>query len=59
VSEPKEKPPITLRPREAVLNQRKGEIIRAMRDAAEIKQPVDHAWVEELAELIGVDIRRR
>lgn len=50
---------VTLRPREAVMNSRKAEIVRAMRDAAELKQPVELAWVEELAELVSVDIRRR
>jgi hypothetical protein len=53
------KPAVTLRSREQVQNARKGEIVRAMRDAAEAKQPVELAWVEELAELVGVDIRRR
>lgn len=57
MSEPKEK--VTLRPREAILNQRKAEIIRAMRDAADIGQPVELAWVQELAELVDVDIRKR
>jgi transcriptional regulator GlxA family with amidase domain len=50
---------ITLRSKEQVQKARTGEIIRAMRDAAELKQPVDAAWVEELAELVGVDIRKR
>jgi predicted N-acetyltransferase YhbS len=59
MSEPKEKPAVTLRPREAVMNSRKAEIVRAMRDAAEANQPVELAWVEELAELVGVDLRRR
>jgi hypothetical protein len=54
-----EKPSVTLRPREAVMNSRKAEIVRALRDAAELKQPVELAWVEELAELVGVDLRRR
>ena len=53
------KPAVTLRPREAVMNSRKAEIVRVMRDAAELKQPVELAWVEELAELVGVDLRRR
>jgi hypothetical protein len=50
---------VTLRPREAVMNSRKAEIVRAMRDAAEAKQLIELTWVEELAELVGVDIRRR
>jgi hypothetical protein len=50
---------VNLRPREAVMAARKGEIVRAMRDAAELKQPIEIAWVEELAEIVGVDIRRR
>jgi hypothetical protein len=50
---------VTLRPREAVENSRKGEILRAMRDAAEAGQPADSAWVTELAGLVGVDIRKR
>lgn len=53
------KPEVKIRSREQVDSARKAEIIRAMRDAAEIKQPVELAWVEELAQLIGVDIRRR
>jgi predicted N-acetyltransferase YhbS len=56
---PEPKPAVTLRPREAVLNQRKAEIVRALRDAAEANQPVELAWIEELAELVGVDLRRR
>jgi hypothetical protein len=55
----KSKPAVSLRPREAVMNARKAEIVRAMRDAAELKQPVELAWVEELAEIVGVDLRRR
>jgi hypothetical protein len=41
------------------MNSRKAEIVRALRDAAELNQPVELAWVEELAELVGVDLRRR
>jgi TusA-related sulfurtransferase len=59
MSEKAEKPPVTLRPREAIMNARKGEIVRAMRDASEAKQPIPVEWVEELAELVSVDIRRR
>jgi hypothetical protein len=58
MAQPEEKK-VTLRPREALDNQRKGEILRAMRDAAEIKQPVETEWVYELAGLIGLDIRKR
>lgn len=50
---------VKLRPKEAVMNARKGEIIRAMRDAAEAGQVADPAWVTELAELVDVDIRKR
>lgn len=53
------KPSVSLRPREAVMNSRKAEIVRALRDAAEAKQLVELAWVEELAELVAVDLRRR
>lgn len=58
MAQPEEKK-VTLRPKEALDNQRKGEILRAMRDAAEIKQPVEPEWVYELAGLIGIDIRKR
>lgn len=54
-----EKPVVTLRPREALLNSRKAEIIRTMRDASEANQVVPIEWVNELAELVGVDLRRR
>ncbi|CAN5460184.1 hypothetical protein BH20VER3_BH20VER3_00700 [soil metagenome] len=50
---------VTLRSREAVNHARVGEIVRVMRTAAEIGQPVESEWVTELAELIGVDLRRR
>lgn len=50
---------VTLRPRETVMKSRQAEIIRAMRDASENRQVADLLWVEELAELIGVDIRKR
>ena len=61
VSEPNEsnKPAVTLRPREAVMNARKAEIIRALRDAAEKEVPVPLEWITELAELVDVDIRKR
>lgn len=54
-----EKPTVTLRPREALLNARKAEIVRAMRDASEATQIVPVEWVQELAELVDVDLRRR
>ena len=54
-----DEPKVKLRPKDAVMQQRKGEIIRAMRDAAEIGQPADPEWVQELAELVDVDIRKR
>jgi hypothetical protein len=57
VSEPKEK--VTLRPKEAVMNSRKAEIIRTMRDAAEAGQVAETAWITELAELVDVDLRKR
>ena len=50
---------VTLRPRESVMQARKGEIIRALRDAAEAKQPIELEWVEELSQLVNVDIRKR
>jgi hypothetical protein len=50
---------VTLRSKEQVQKARTGEIIRAIRDASEQRQPIDLLWVEELAELIGVDIRKR
>lgn len=50
---------VTLRPRESVENARKGEILRAMRDAAETGQPAEIEWVNELAGLVSVDIRKR
>lgn len=50
---------VTLRPRETVMTARKGEIVRAMRDASEANQVAPIEWVEELAELVGVDLRRR
>lgn len=50
---------VTLRPREAVMAARKAEIIRAMRDASEQSQPVPLDWVQELAGLVDVDLRRR
>lgn len=54
---PKQK--VTLRSRESLSNARKGEILRAMRDAAESSQPADIEWVKELADLVGADIRKR
>jgi hypothetical protein len=54
-----EKPVVTLRPKEAVMNSRKAEIVRAMRDASEAGQVADLAWVEELAGLVNVDLRKR
>lgn len=59
MSDGKEEKKVTLRSQEAVKNQRKGEIIRAMRDASELGQVAELAWVTELAELVGVDIRKR
>jgi hydrogenase maturation factor len=50
---------VTLRPKEQVQKARTGEIIRAMRDAAEGGQVADPEWVSELAELVDVDIRKR
>lgn len=50
---------VKLRPREDVMKSRKGEIIRAMRDAAEAGQVADPEWVSELADLVDVDIRKR
>jgi hypothetical protein len=50
---------ITLRPREAVMNSRKAEIVRAMRDASEADQVIPLEWVQELAELVDVDLRKR
>lgn len=59
MSDKAEKPSVSLRSREQVQQARKAEIVRAMRDAAEANQVIPTAWVEELAELVGVDIRRR
>jgi 3-dehydroquinate dehydratase len=56
-SEPKEK--VTLRPKEAVMNSRKTEIIRTLRDAAEAGQVAEIEWITELAELAEVDLRKR
>lgn len=50
---------VKLRSKEQVQKARTGEIIRAMRDAAEQSQPADLLWIEELAELVDVDIRKR
>lgn len=50
---------VTLRSKEAVQKSRTAEIIRAMRDAAEANQVAEPEWVEELAGLVGVDIRKR
>lgn len=54
-----QKPAVTLRPKEAVMNARKAEIIRALRDAAEAEVAVPGEWIAELAELVDVDLRRR
>lgn len=53
------KPAIKLRSREDVEKARKAEIVRALRDAAEAKQPVALEWITELAQLVDVDIRKR
>ena len=50
---------VTLRPLEAVKKARVGEIVRVLRTAAEVGQPIELDWVMELADLIGVDLRRR
>lgn len=52
-------PAVKLRSREDVQKARKAEIVRALRDASEAKAAVPVEWVEELAELVDVDIRRR
>jgi 3-dehydroquinate dehydratase len=57
VSDPKDK--VTLRPKEAVMNSRKAEIIRTLRDASEAGQVAELDWITELAELVDVDLRKR
>jgi hypothetical protein len=41
------------------MNSRKAEIVRAMRDASEADQVIPLEWVQELAELVDVDLRKR
>lgn len=48
-----------LRPKEAWVDSRKGEILRAMRDSAEAQTLIPIEWVKELGELLGVDLRKR
>jgi hypothetical protein len=48
-----------LRARAVWLESRKGEIVRAMRDASTAGQMIPIEWVTELAGLIGIDLRKR
>jgi len=45
---------MTLRPREACDETAQAESFACARCGGKLKQPVELAWVEELAELVGV-----
>jgi hypothetical protein len=50
---------VKLRSKKDVEKARKAEIVRALRDAAEAQEAVPTEWIQELAQLVDVDIRKR
>lgn len=54
-----EKPPLGLKPRGTWIELRKIEILQALARYAKAGTAVPVEWIEELAELIDVDLRKR
>lgn len=54
-----EKPPMALKPRGAWIEARKIEILQAIRRYSDRGMAVPVDWIDELAELLDVDLRRR
>lgn len=54
-----EKPPMGLKPKGAWIENRKLEILQAMRRYSDRGIAVPVEWIDELAELLDLDVRKR
>lgn len=59
LAERTEKPPLGLKPRGAWIELRKIEILQAIRRYSDRGVAVPVEWIDELAELLEIDLRKR